>query len=140
MSAGDAGWEHVEADAGVRAWGSTRAAAFAQAAQGVLALIVNPEEVAEREHREVRAQGQSPEQLLFNWITECLYVHEIEGFVVCRVEVDACSATVVHGVLHGEEIDAGRHHLGTSVKAATMNRLSVIEREGRHEVRIGVEA
>jgi len=137
VSAGDAGWERVGADAGVRAWGATRASAFAQAAQGVFALIVRPEEVAEREHREVRAQGQSPEQLLFNWITECLYVHEIEGFVARRVEVDACSTTVIHGVLHGEEIDADRHHLGTIVKAATMDHLSVVEGEGRHEVRIG---
>lgn len=137
MSAAE-GWARLEVDAGVRAWGPTRASAFAQAAQGVLALIVRPEEVAEREHREVRAQGQSPEQLLFNWITECLYVHEIEGFVVRRVEVDACSATVVHGVLHGEELDTGRHRLGTSVKSATMDHLSVAERGGHHELRIGV--
>ena len=140
MTAGDAGWAALEANAGVRAWGPTRATAFAQAAQGVLALIVKPEEVAEREHREVRAQGQSPEQLLFNWITECLYVHEIEGFVVRRVEVDACSATVVHGVLHGEELDTGRHRLGTIVKAATMDHLSVTERDGRHELRIGLKS
>jgi len=136
----DEGWAHLEADAAVHAWGTTRASAFAQAAQGVLALIVKPAEVAEREHREVRAQGQSPEQLLFNWITECLYVHEIEGFVVRRVEVDACSATVVHGVLHGEELDTGRHRLGRIVKSATMEHLSVVERDGRYELRIGVTA
>ena len=140
MTAGDAGWAALEANAGVRAWGPTRATAFAQAAQGVLALIVKPEEVAEREHREVRAQGQSPEQLLFNWITECLYVHEIEGFVVRRVEVDTCSATVVHGVLHGEELDTGRHRLGTIVKAATTDQLSVTEQDGRHELRIGLKS
>ena len=139
MSDGDAGWTH-EAAGGVYAWGPTRASAFAQAAQGVLALIVDPGDVAEREHREVRAQGQSPEQLLFNWITECLYVHEIEGFVVRRVEVDACSATVVHGVLHGEELDTGRHRLRASGKAATMDHVSVGERDGRHELRIGVKA
>ena len=139
MSTGE-GWAPLEADGGVRAWGSTRASAFAQAAQGVLALLVKPEEVAEREHREVRAQGQSPEQLLFNWITECLYVHEIEGFVVRRVEVDACSATVIHGVLHGEELDTNRHHLGTRVRAATTDQLSVVERDGLHELRIGIRA
>ena len=63
----------------------------------MFALIVRPEEVGERERREVRAQGDSPERLLVNWINECLYVHEIEGFVVHRVEVDACTETVVHG-------------------------------------------
>ena len=141
MSAGDAGWEHfeTEADVGVHAWAPTRAAAFAEAALGVFALIVRPEEVQEREHREVRAQADSPERLLVAWINECLYVHEIEGFVVHRVEVDACTETVAHGVLRGEEIDAGRHQPGTIVKAATLHRVSVTEAAGRHDVRVIVD-
>jgi len=141
LSAGDAGWEHfeTEADVGVHAWAPTRAAAFAEAALGVFALIVRPEEVQEREHREVRAQADSPERLLVAWINECLYVHEIEGFVVHRVEVDACTETVAHGVLRGEEIDAGRHQPGTIVKAATLHRVSVTEAAGRHDVRVIVD-
>src|SRR2546426_191931 len=97
-----AGWEQfdVDADVGVRAWGPTRAEAFAQAALGVFALIVSPDEVDEREHREVRAQADSPETLLVNWINECLYVHEIEGFVAHRITVLRVSDTVAHGVVH----------------------------------------
>ena len=141
MSAIDAGWEHfeIDADVGVHAWASTRAGAFAQAALGVFALIVRPEEVEEHEHREVRAQADSPERLLAAWINECLYVHEIEGFVVRRVEVDACTDTVVHGVLRGQEVDAARHQLGTIVKATTLHRVSVTESGGRHEVRVIVD-
>jgi SHS2 domain-containing protein len=141
MAARPAGWEHfeTEADVGVTAWGPTRAEAFAQAALGVFTLIVKPEEVQEREQREVRAQADSPERLLASWINECLYVHEIEGFVVRRVEVDTCTATLVHGVLHGEELDAGRHRLGTIVKAATLHRLVVAEREGQHRVSVVVD-
>ena len=141
MSEHGRGWEHfeTEADVGVEAWGPTRAEAFAQAALGVFALIVNPEEVDERERREVRAQAESPERLLASWINECLYVHEIEGFVVRRVEVDACTTTLVHGLLHGEELDSGRHRLGTIVKAATLHGLVVAEQEGRHRVRVVVD-
>jgi SHS2 domain-containing protein len=141
MSDCAAGWEHfeTEADVGVRAWGPTRAEAFAQAALGVFALIVKPDEVAPRERREVRAQGDSPERLLANWINECLYVHEIEGFVVHRVEVDACTETVVHAMLHGEELDTGRHRLGTIVKAATLHRLTVAEMEGQYRVSVIVD-
>jgi protein archease len=141
VSASDAGWEHfeTEADVGVHAWAPTRAGAFAQTALGVFALIVRPDEVEEREHREVRAQADSPERLLVGWINECLYVHEIEGFVVRRVEVDTCTETVVHGVLHGEEVDAARHQLGTIVKAATLHRVSVTESAGHHEARVIVD-
>jgi SHS2 domain-containing protein len=141
VSASESGWEHFETDAdvGVHAWAATRANAFAQAALGVFALIVGLEEVEEREHREVRAQADSPERLLVAWINECLYVHEIEGFAVRRVEVDACSEDVVHGFLHGEEIDASRHRLGTIVKAATLHQVQVAESGGRHEIRVIVD-
>ena len=109
------GWEQfdVDADVGVRAWGPTRAEAFAQAALGVFALIVSPDEVDEREYREVRAQADSPETLLVNWINECLYVHEIEGFVAHRITVLRVSDTLAHGVVHGEEFDAWRRRLET---------------------------
>lgn len=137
----DRAWEHfeVEADVGVRAWGDTRATAFAQAALGVLALIVDPSSVSLRESRAVRAQAETPETLLAAWVDECLYVHEIEGFVARDVEVDECSDTVVHGRLLGEPLDPSRHRLGTVVKAATLHGISVVLTDTRHEVRIIVD-
>lgn len=141
MPAPDRGWEHfeVEADVGVRAWGPSRATAFAEAALGVLALVVDPESVDARETREVRAQADAPETLLVAWVDECLYVHEIEGFVARQVEVTECSDSVVHGRLLGEPLDPGRHRLGTVVKAATLHGVSVTGGDGRHEVRVVVD-
>jgi len=136
-----AGYEYfdVEADVGVHAWGTSRAGAFAQAALGVLALTVAPDGVRARETREVRAQGDGPETLLVNWINECLYVHEIEGFAVQRVDVDTLSDAVIHGVLHGEPIDHTRHQPGTVVKAATLHGVSVTEVSGVQNVRLVVD-
>ena len=122
-----AGYEYfdVEADVGVRAWGVDRAEAFAQAALAALALGVAPAEVEERDTRDVRAQGASLEELLVAWVNECVYVQEIEGFAVHRVSVTALGAEVIHGTLHGEELDASRHRLGTVVKGATQHHVSV---------------
>jgi SHS2 domain-containing protein len=132
------GWEHfeVEADVGVHAWGATRAEAFARAAEGMFALVVAAGDVASRESREARAQGESAEALLVNWLDECLYVHEIEGFAVARVEVDTCRDGLVHGLLHGEPLDAGRHGVGTIVKAATRHRVQVLDGPERVDVRV----
>ena len=124
---------------GVRAWGPTRAEAFAQAALGVLALIVLPDEVEARESREVRAQAESPEALLVAWVNECLYVHEIEGFVVRRVDVVMCADVVVVGTLHGEPIDPRRHRPGTVVNGATIHEARVGAGPGRHEVSLIVD-
>lgn len=138
MASGEAGYEFfdVEADVGVRAWGPSAAVAFAQAALGTFALVVAPAEVEPCERREVRAQGESDAALLVNWINECLYVHEIEGFVVQRVEVDHMAPGVVHGVLGGEEFDPARHRPGTIVKAATSHGARVTRGPDRVEVEI----
>ena len=136
-----AGYEYfdVEADVGVRAWGPTLAVAFAEMARGVLALAIAPDEVVERDRREVRAQGETRETLLVNWINECLYVHEIEGFATRRVEVTAFAGDSVHGLLHGEEFDPGRHRPGTVVKAATHHQVSVQETPETVEARLIVD-
>ena len=124
---------------GVHAWGATRAEAFARAAEGMLALGVTPSAVVPHETREARAQGASPEAVLVNWLNECLYVHEIEGFAVARVEVDTCRDDFVHGVLYGEVLDPGRHPLGTIVKAATHHQVDVRDTPGRVDVRVVVD-
>jgi SHS2 domain-containing protein len=136
-----AGWEHfdVEADVGVRGWGGTRPEAFAQATLGVFALIVAPEQVQPRERREVRAQAETAETLLVAWVDECLYVHDIEGFVVRSVEMTLCTDTLAHGLLHGEPLDPARHHVGTVVKGATYHTVAVGVRDGVHEARIIVD-
>lgn len=136
-----AGWEHfdVEADVGVRAWGPTRAAAFEQAALGMFALVVAPDEVTPAESREVRAQGDTPADLLVNWLNECLYVHEIEGFAIQSAEVTRLEAAMVHGLLRGEELDRSRHRVGTMVKAVTHHRVGVTQAGDRHEVSVVVD-
>jgi len=136
-----AGWEHfeVEADVGVRGWGATRADAFAQVTRGVFALLVSPDQLEPRERREVRAQADAPESLLVAWIDECLYVHEIEGFVAVSVEMTVCTDTLAHGVLQGEPVDPGRHRVGTVVKGATYHRVLVTTRDGTHEASLIVD-
>jgi SHS2 domain-containing protein len=126
----------TEADVGVRASAPTDRDAFARAAEGVFALTADPATVEERERREVRAQADSDETLLVNWINECLYVHEIEGFVVRRVDVDTLGGGMVHGVLIGEEFDAARHRPGTIVKAATSHGVRVARTADAVEVSI----
>ncbi len=84
-------------------------------------------------------RGRHGRALLVNWVNECLYVHEIEGFATRRVEVTALAGDAVHGLLHGEEIDPGRHRPGTVVKAATHHQVSVEETPGAAEVRLIVD-
>ena len=127
------------AGVGVRAWAPEARDAFARAAEGVFALITDASAVEPRERREVRAQAASDEALLVSWINECLYVHEIEGFVVQRVEVDTLAGGMIHGVLVGEELDAARHRVGMIVKAATSGAARVTHGTDRVEVSVRLD-
>lgn len=137
----------AEAEVGVQAWGPTAAEAFRQTVLGVFALIADPDAVEEREVREVRAHGSSLEALLASWINECLYVHEVEGFVARDVTFAAFHAEPLsggeplrlHSALHGEEVDAGRHGPGATVKAAQASRVEVSRTDSGWRTRVVLE-
>ena len=130
MSAEGYEYFNVAADVGVHAWGETLPACLRQCALGVFELIVPTRAVEPVETREVAARGAAVEVLLVNWLNECLYVHELEGFVVHDVEMPEVSGTGLHSVLHGEPVDPARHPRGTPVKAATFRSLEVVESPG----------
>jgi protein archease len=136
------GWERFEADGGVGllARGDSLGEMLAQAALGLFALIADPAGVEARDVREVRAHAASPEGLLVAWLNECLYVHEVEGFVARRVEPRAGGEPFrLHGILHGEDVDAARHERGLDVRSARSRDASVVRAAGRLEGRVVLE-
>ena len=132
------GYEYfdVAADVGVAAWGEDLPGCLRQCALGVFNLIVPTDAVQPVETREVAARGTPVEVLLVNWLNECLYVHDLEGFVVSEVARPEVTATGVHALLRGEPVDPSRHPRGTVVKAATFHDLEVSEAPGRVTARV----
>lgn len=79
---------------------------------------MDPASVEEQESRVIRAHGVDPARLLVNWLNECLYVLDVEGFVAHRVEFisSALDPSAPGGeplrlqcLLHGEGVDPARH-------------------------------
>jgi SHS2 domain-containing protein len=101
---------------GIRVRAATVPEAFARAALAIAARAFDPEAVEERDIREVRAHGESVEALFTNWINECLYVHDVEGFAWRRIEFAvfdvepraSAEPMRLHSMLHGEALDAGQ--------------------------------
>jgi SHS2 domain-containing protein len=121
-------------EVGVKARGSSLAEVFARSTLGMFSLIVDPASVEERDVREIRAHAGSLDRLLVSWLNECLYVHEVEGFVARRVEVSPIEPSAhpggepfrVHGLLHGEEVDPARHATKLAVRAASPDGAQVL--------------
>jgi len=128
--------------------GETLPEAFAQVALGVFALMADPASVEERDAREVRAHGNAPEALLVNWLNECLYVLDVEGFVARRVEFGDFSLDPaasggeplrLHCRLLGEDFDPARHVLRGTVSGILAEGAAVLAIQNGAEARVFVQ-
>jgi len=128
--------------------GATLPEAFAQVALGIFALVADPASVEERDAREVRAHGTAPERLLVNWLNECLYVMDVEGFVARRVEFSMFALDAgapggeplrLYSRLHGEDLDPARHIPRETVHGIRAEGAFVLEAGNGSEARVIVQ-
>jgi len=129
--------EH-EDEAGIEAWGQDMAEAFAQAAEGLFALMVVHEGIEERASRQVEVTAPDAEALLVEWLNELLFLFETEGWLFRRFAIREISDTALEAEGYGEHWDPGRHLLRLGVKAATYHETQV-ERDGECRVQIIVD-
>jgi len=144
MTGGFAYFE-TAAGKGVSGTGATIEEAFAQAALGVFALAVDPASIEERESRVIRAHGVDPSRLLVNWLNECLYVLDVEGFLARRIEfISSVLDNSASGgepmrlqcLLHGEEADPVRHVARESLSGVSADGAGVIGDSEGFEARV----
>jgi SHS2 domain-containing protein len=115
------------ADLGLRIVADDLADLFQTAAVGLFDVIVaNREDVRSLESEQVSLHGDSPADLLVEWLNELIYRCETRHrlYSSFSVELDAacCRMTATIG---GEPIDRSRHILDHEVKAATRHGLSL---------------
>lgn len=124
-------WEILEhpADVGFRAYGRTAEELYANAALAMMTLACAPEELEERESREIEVTGADHESLLFAWLADILAIQDAEQMFFRRAEIVELAETAGHlwlrGRIFGEKYDSARHRAGTYIKAVTMHQLRV---------------
>ncbi len=130
------GYETFEhgADIGIRGIGRSLEEAFVNAAKALFSLmVVNLEEVRPERRVEVKAEGESLEELFLDWLNRLLAEAGMENLVFsefdCRIHTHSQQAFSLEGWARGEPIDPERHELGEEVKGATYTMLKV-DKEG----------
>lgn len=122
-------WEHFQhqADVGVRGIGSTREAAFAQAAIAMMAVVTDPASVLVREAVAVTCQAPDDALLLADWLNALVYEMATRRMLFGRFEV-TIEGERLRGTAWGEPIDVARHRPAVEVKGATYTELDVKQR------------
>ncbi|MDH4207243.1 MAG: archease [Anaerolineae bacterium] len=114
--------EHV-ADAAVRAYGHDWPELLVNAALGMFSLLAHWDNSSTSAEREVSLHSMDRETLLVDWLSELLYLHEMDGVVFFDFEMAEVSANSLTAVIKGTPQWRPR----TAIKAVTFNDLHVAE-------------
>jgi SHS2 domain-containing protein len=117
-------FEHT-ADLGLRVRAPDLASLFADAGRGLTSMIAaNLDSIEPVREVPLRVSGNRRDDLLFDWLSEILYLFESEHLLLRQFEVqfddNGLSATA-----RGEPLDEIRHQLEHEVKAITYHGLKV---------------
>ena len=125
-------FEHT-ADTGLKAYGKTLEELFMNAANGLVALLVEDSPIAATETRMIALSAASLEALLQRWLKELLFWFATDRFLPSSYHFDAVSDTEVRGRIIGERFDPTRHTQGIEVKGVTYHEYRVQQINNRWE-------
>jgi SHS2 domain-containing protein len=116
------------ADLGLRVHAATREELFVDAAHGLIRMLVaNPEAVRPVQEKPIALVGTDVELLLFDWLSELLYLFETQHLLLAEIVV-AFDDAGLRATCRGEKADPARHVLEHEVKAITYHGLCVAQR------------
>jgi len=128
-------FEHT-ADVGVVGRGRTLQELFANMGLAMFQVVVDLDTVAEKEAREVEAEGHDWESLLVRWLNELIYYLDAEGMLFRRFDVAEVSPYRLRARAWGERMDPQRHELRVGIKGVTRHLLQVSREDGWWRARV----
>jgi SHS2 domain-containing protein len=116
--------EH-SADVGFEAFGKSREELFANAACALIDLVVDLDTIHPSRELTVKAESSVSHDLLVNWLSEILYLHDAEGWLFRDFRVQELGEKVITATARGEKFDPARHRAKVLVKAVTYHQLAL---------------
>lgn len=131
-------FEHT-ADIGLRVTAESIDELLIDAGRGLASLLVaNPDAVRPVVERRLRIEGTELDYLLFDWLTELLYVFSTERLILTQFELrrdeNGLAATA-----WGEPMDPERHQMEHEVKAITYHGLTCRPTANGYEAEVIVD-
>lgn len=119
-------FEHT-ADLGLRVAATSLEELFAEAARGLMSMLVDrPEHVLPHESQAFEIVSSELDYLFFDWLSELLFAFESDGWLGAAFDV-RIDGNHLLATVRGEHLDRARHQPGHEVKAITYHGLQVRE-------------
>ena len=128
------GYEALDhtADAAFRVWGRDLPELFSKAAEAMYSVMIDVASVRPKVSKTLSLSAPTVDLLLHDWLSELLFITDVEGLVFSRFEVDIHEedgSFRLEAACWGEPLDPERHSPETEIKAVTYHELEV-KKEG----------
>ncbi|MDO9097628.1 MAG: archease [Candidatus Methanoperedens sp.] len=131
------------ADAKFKAYGSTMEESFENAALAMFNVMIDTKNQKPEQMRQIELTSSDIKMLLADWLSELLYLFEVDGIVFCEFKMDMIENTIegatLSGRAWGETLDLSRHNFDTQVKAVTLHELEVQQTDDVFWVQVVVD-
>jgi len=123
MSPASSRFEEIEhtADAALRVYGGDFGELLVHAALGMFGLIAAWENATLSTEREISLSSVDAETLMVDWLSELLYLHDMEGIVYIDFDILSVSPNSLRAIARGTDEWLPK----AVVKAATFNDLHI---------------
>jgi len=128
------------ADMGFRAWAPSKEELFETAATAVTSILVDLDDIDESTTVEISVEAEDEDLLLYNWLSEVLFLFDAEGVLLKRFEIkefmtSADKLTLVSKAA-GQRYSSEKHEIKTYVKAITLHQLQIMRKEENFEAQV----
>jgi SHS2 domain-containing protein len=118
------------ADIGLVVYGENLKALFENAGEAFFHLITDLRKVRRRVERRIKIGGESLDRLMVDWLSELLYLHDVENLLFKGFKVESVGEDGLMAVVKGEPFQQKIHVIKTEVKAVTYHRIEVRQEKG----------
>ena len=114
------------ADVGIKAYGKTLSESFENAAKAMFDIITDESEIESTGQYDIELSNDDLEQLLVDFLSELLYLHDTKNLVFgfFKVDIDEKEKKLEAKVC-GEKFDLSKHKIGSEIKAVTYHMLEI---------------
>jgi len=125
------------ADVAFEAYGKTLEEAFSNAALAMFEVQTDIEKVKPSISKDVKIESENKESLLFDWLSELIYLRDIENmfFSKFEIKIEKNNKFKLTGKIYGEKIGKD-HELRTEVKGVSYQLMKIEEKPNEFKVRV----
>jgi SHS2 domain-containing protein len=124
----------VTADVGFRAYGDNLEEAFQNAGLATFEVMTDTSSIKQKVKREILMESEDIKALLYDWLSELLFLHDYEGLVFSEFKVQITAKESgefeISSQIWGEKFNQSNHEVRDEVKAVTFHLMEIKKNNG----------